>query len=414
MPFKSEAQRRLFWAKVGRGEISRDTAKEWEDATPGGKLPERVKQSKEKEGTMLKTARIFGASTPEDVIATTTIPYRHRAAAYKEYLQQKSEEDPTPWGHALLGGGAIGAGLGGLVGASGGLRGAGLGALIGGLGGAGLGALARAHDVGNIERAQNVLRGGDIDADLASQIGHVESRRRLDDYLTRERRHREMVGTIGGLKTAALSEGGKVEMEHADTIRRLMANSGASVEEAANMIANDHEKELGRDYYPALKGMEAALEQTKKAAFWDEMGKIAASGKGVLKKLLKATKPSAIEGELGKGTVPEELRTGALDKLKKLISKPVGPEAMHGEHRLVSIPEILQKTGSAEELTTGERIRKVGPLLGGLAGAGLGLHSGLRSGNVLAKTLGGAAAGTTAGWVPDIIASGVEGIRGRA
>lgn len=52
MPFKSEAQRRLFWAKVNRGEISKETAEEWEHATPKkGKLPEHVKKS-----AMTKTA----------------------------------------------------------------------------------------------------------------------------------------------------------------------------------------------------------------------------------------------------------------------------------------------------------------------------------------------------------------------
>lgn len=45
MPFKSQSQRKLFWAKVGRGEISRKTAEEWEKHTPRRKLPEHVKKS---------------------------------------------------------------------------------------------------------------------------------------------------------------------------------------------------------------------------------------------------------------------------------------------------------------------------------------------------------------------------------
>lgn len=46
MPFKSEAQRRKFWAMVGRGEMKRSVAEEWEQATPKGKkLPERVKHA---------------------------------------------------------------------------------------------------------------------------------------------------------------------------------------------------------------------------------------------------------------------------------------------------------------------------------------------------------------------------------
>lgn len=72
-----------------------------------------------------------------------------------------------------------------------------------------------------------------------------------------------------------LSTGGKVEMEHKDTIAKIKSHPDIPVEAAANSIASDHEEELGKDYYPALKGMEAALETTKKAAFWDEMQKIA-------------------------------------------------------------------------------------------------------------------------------------------
>lgn len=44
MPFKSEAQRRLFFAKHRRGEISKKTLDEWQDETRGKKLPERVEK----------------------------------------------------------------------------------------------------------------------------------------------------------------------------------------------------------------------------------------------------------------------------------------------------------------------------------------------------------------------------------
>jgi len=44
MPFKSQAQRRLFYAKARRGEMAPSMVKEWEEATPkGAKLPEKVK-----------------------------------------------------------------------------------------------------------------------------------------------------------------------------------------------------------------------------------------------------------------------------------------------------------------------------------------------------------------------------------
>ena len=47
MPFKSQAQRRKFYAMYKRGEISKKTLDEWERATPKGKkLPKRVRKKK--------------------------------------------------------------------------------------------------------------------------------------------------------------------------------------------------------------------------------------------------------------------------------------------------------------------------------------------------------------------------------
>ena len=46
MPFKSQAQRRKFYAMSNRGEISKATVKHWEDVTPKDrKLSERVKHA---------------------------------------------------------------------------------------------------------------------------------------------------------------------------------------------------------------------------------------------------------------------------------------------------------------------------------------------------------------------------------
>lgn len=48
MPFKSKAQRRLFYAKMDKGEISPETVKHWEEATPKDKkLPEHVTKKAE-------------------------------------------------------------------------------------------------------------------------------------------------------------------------------------------------------------------------------------------------------------------------------------------------------------------------------------------------------------------------------
>lgn len=55
MPFKSKAQRRKFYAMVARGEISKETVKEWESATPKGKrLPERVSRRRKRKARRRK------------------------------------------------------------------------------------------------------------------------------------------------------------------------------------------------------------------------------------------------------------------------------------------------------------------------------------------------------------------------
>lgn len=42
MPYRSDAQRRLFHAKLNRGEISAKVVREFDKASKGKKLPERV------------------------------------------------------------------------------------------------------------------------------------------------------------------------------------------------------------------------------------------------------------------------------------------------------------------------------------------------------------------------------------
>lgn len=46
MPYKSDAQRKKFHAMQARGEISASTVAEFDRASKGKKLPERVKKSK--------------------------------------------------------------------------------------------------------------------------------------------------------------------------------------------------------------------------------------------------------------------------------------------------------------------------------------------------------------------------------
>ena len=59
MPFKSEAQRRKFYAMAARGEISEETLKEWQDSTGDKELPEKVGKEKTALNERL-LARAFG------------------------------------------------------------------------------------------------------------------------------------------------------------------------------------------------------------------------------------------------------------------------------------------------------------------------------------------------------------------
>lgn len=47
-PYKSDAQRKYFHVMAERGEISKKTVAEWDAATKGKKLPERVKSKDKK------------------------------------------------------------------------------------------------------------------------------------------------------------------------------------------------------------------------------------------------------------------------------------------------------------------------------------------------------------------------------
>lgn len=54
MPYVSDAQRRYFHAAQQRGEISAKTVKEFDQASKGKKLPERVKPKTEGKGKKSK------------------------------------------------------------------------------------------------------------------------------------------------------------------------------------------------------------------------------------------------------------------------------------------------------------------------------------------------------------------------
>lgn len=59
-------------------------------------------------------------------------------------------------------------------------------------------------------------------------------------------------------------------------------------------------------------------------------------------------------------------------------------------------------------------LRRVGPAAGALVGGALGFARGLRRpGQLLKSTVTGLGTGATLGWMPDVMATGVEAIRDR-
>ena len=131
MPFKSESQRRLFYAKMNRGELSAKTIKHWEEHTSKEKkLPERVKQA------------TLGELLPSffDELERLEV----KTAALNPALQSRLIEA----GVGALGGGLLGGGIGALVNKENRGRGALVGAAVGapiGIGGALLGSKLRRY-----------------------------------------------------------------------------------------------------------------------------------------------------------------------------------------------------------------------------------------------------------------------------
>ena len=57
MPYKSNSQRKAFHAMLARGEISKKTVEEFDTASKGMNLPERVKPKKDKQSFLVRKAR---------------------------------------------------------------------------------------------------------------------------------------------------------------------------------------------------------------------------------------------------------------------------------------------------------------------------------------------------------------------
>lgn len=154
-------------------------------------------------GSRVKLAFVFGASENPAIYSNHPgVDNSFREREYTKYLQEKSQEEPTQLGTALLTGGTIG-GLGGaILGASGG---GGAGALGGGLIGAGLGAglgaLMRWNDKGNIQHSKELLEQAGTDPTVISSAlsEKLYNAREMEEYHQRSldrRRHEELLREI--------------------------------------------------------------------------------------------------------------------------------------------------------------------------------------------------------------------------
>ena len=89
MPFKSQAQRRKFYAMAGRGEISKKTVKKWESHTPKKKLPERVKKSAFLQGFLYELEKHAGKR--EDELEKLLGPMYTKAPWLKGYRKKDGQ-----------------------------------------------------------------------------------------------------------------------------------------------------------------------------------------------------------------------------------------------------------------------------------------------------------------------------------
>jgi len=95
MPFKSQAQRKFFYAAEDRGELPEGTAERWEKHTPKGKkLPEHVKKAflesicdKRINDSFIKIARGLKKLPP---VPTAILEQREAMQAQAEKLKGKS------------------------------------------------------------------------------------------------------------------------------------------------------------------------------------------------------------------------------------------------------------------------------------------------------------------------------------
>jgi hypothetical protein len=82
MPYVSKAQRRLFHAKLARGEISAATVKHWDRASRGLSLPERSSTTKKGSTNMAKRRKHKKARKTSKKRKTTKRKTKRKAGAW--------------------------------------------------------------------------------------------------------------------------------------------------------------------------------------------------------------------------------------------------------------------------------------------------------------------------------------------
>lgn len=175
----------------------------------GPKIVDHAKAAPYRDAAQEKKAYVFGASHPRyDYLSSSAISQGDREKTLRAYGAQKSSEEPTkPW-KALLGGGTAGAGIGALVGSSGGAR----GAAVGGLAGAGIGALtgAIAREVDKHEI--NTWKSTRGNPEAEQKLVHDRIRDAILDSAEEERAHRRRVELA--LLSAATQPRGETHHHH--------------------------------------------------------------------------------------------------------------------------------------------------------------------------------------------------------
>jgi hypothetical protein len=167
-----------------------------------------------------KEAKIFGSHVP-DTIHHAAIPYSSRRQHYEGYLKDKSQEEPTGYPKAMLGGALLGAGGGALLGGFNGSmshlpnmvrHGALIGGAVGGLAGVGTGALMAHSDKQNISDAKSVVGNKKKTTDALND--EISSHADIEGY-DEELRHQQLLHEVrrgrekkAGVKDVAKNFGG--------------------------------------------------------------------------------------------------------------------------------------------------------------------------------------------------------------